>query len=612
MASNHCRKNPHVGATSVASSHKLSSFIVLLFVLLQVLQYGAIFVRADGDWQNHCGMCHCTWNSGKKQADCKSHSFTVVPTELTTELQVIDLSYNQIAELRSGEFGNAGMTNMHKIYLRNCTIQEVNPDAFSGLEVLIELDLSHNQIRQLRPGTFRGLFRLRTLMLNGNQLDRLDDHLFEELPFLYKLEVRSNRLHHIGMNVFEKTKSVMNIALDQNRLTVLQPETFRKLENLKELSLNENPWNCTCTLQQFQRYVIANKLYTPPTSCVLPPHLRGRLWSELTPENFACRPRIIQPAVDQTVEAASDNLTLTCRINGSPSPQIEWFYQRRPINADDRHTSIRNWQEMNRVEVSDVYTSELTIVDVRVQDRGDYTCTAANLGGKAEVVFRVTVPAYRGGVGGFGGFVGGVIGGSMSNGGHTASNSGSIGTDGLLRQGGTNLLLIVCMVVIVLLVVLIVVIVLLCCYCRRIKKYAKNGSMGESGLMGVGKGGGGGGHDGGKAGAAILAGMEVGGGSCGLAGESMLEGSVIMEMQKSLLTDVNPVEKPPRRVEMDGVVGGSLDVCNMEDGMELKKTLLGDTLYGKLYMNYFIYWNEMGQLKQCSKILKSSYLIPLL
>jgi len=54
----------------------------------------------------------------------------------------------------------------------------------------------------------------------------------------------------------------------------------------------------------------------------------------------------------------------------------------------------------------------------------------------------------------------------------------------------------------------------------------------------------------------------------------MLEGSVIMEMQKSLLNEVNPVEKPPRRTDIESVDGG-------DDVLEIKKTLLDETVYGE-------------------------------
>jgi len=45
-------------------------------------------------------------------------------------------------------------------------------------------------------------------------------------------------------------------------------------------------------------------------------------------------------------------------------------------------------------------------------------------------------------------------------------------------------------------------------------------------------------------------------------------------MQKSLLNEVNPVEKPPRRTDIESVDGG-------DDVLEIKKTLLDDTVYGE-------------------------------
>lgn len=506
---------------------------VLLVLLLDTTSDG---VRAETtDWESQCGVCTCKWISGKKTANCKNQSFNVIPTEVSSEMQVIDLSNNQIAELRNREFLNAGLDNLHKIYLRNSTIMEVNKDALRGLQVLIELDMSNNQLKVLHPGTFNGLVKLRTILLNNNELEVLDDYLFEDLGFLSKLELRANRLHHVGLNVFLKTENINNIDFNQNQLSVLKEETFRNLTKLKSLSLNDNPWNCTCNLQQFLKFVINKNLYTPPTSCVEPPHLRDKLWSDISSEYFACKPRIVHPRTNKIVDVVNDNVTLTCRISGSPKPDIEWIFNKRTINFNDQRILIRNSQEVNRREAIDLYTSELTIVGVRGIDRGDYICSANNLGGKAEVLFHVELPPRAGN--------------SMQPG---------------VQQSSTyGLLLVVCLVVIILLLVLIVVALVLCCYCRRIKKYSKNGSISENGLMVASK-------------------MD----KTHPANDSMLEGSVIMEMQKSLLTEVNPVEKPPRRAELDGGSGGDMT----EEGLnDLKKTLLDETMFGE-YKTYIIFF----------------------
>lgn len=60
--------------------------------------------------------------------------------------------------------------------------------------------------------------------------------------------------------------------------------------------------------------------------------------------------------------------------------------------------------------------------------------------------------------------------------------------------------------------------------------------------------------------------------------DSMLDGgSVIMEMQKSLLTEVNPVEKPPRRTEVDTIEKDADDIS------EMKQTLLDETILSEFF-----------------------------
>lgn len=63
-------------------------------------------------------------------------------------------------------------------------------------------------------------------------------------------------------------------------------------------------------------------------------------------------------------------------------------------------------------------------------------------------------------------------------------------------------------------------------------------------------------------------------------GEALIEGSVIPEMEKSLITAVNPVTKPPRRYDVPpSITSGATEMS------ELNKTLLdNDSVFGKFYM----------------------------
>lgn len=496
---------------------------VVLSVLLQNVRPAV----ADADWMQDCGVCHCKWISSKKIADCKNASLSTVPREMSNELQVIDMSFNVIPELRRNEFKDANLPNLHKIFLRNCTLQEIHRDAFKELHLLIELDLSNNRLKVLEVGLFTDLIRLRLFTAAFNQIERLDDYLFVNMTFLAKIEMQHNQLHSVGLRTFVNVPTLKEIDLQSNRLSVLKQETFRDL-GLNGLPLFDNPWNCTCDLQQFKRFVIDKGLYTKPTSCYEPMELRGKFWANGPSEDFACRPRILQPRDGATIDATSENATITCRMSGSPKPDVMWTYNGQPLSPADDRISIKNSQEVNRRESADTYTSELIIVGVRPVDRGTYTCIASNTGGKAKADVQLAYAPVSEVIGGLG-----IIG----------------STAGIPTTNPTNLLLIICLIAIILLSLLIIIVLIFCCYCRRVKKYSKNGSISENGLV-----------------SSKIDRSQDG---------SMLEGSVIMEMQKSLLTEVNPVEKPPRRNEIDG------KSVSTDEGHELKKTLLDEQSYGE-------------------------------
>ena len=485
------------------------------------------FVNAD-NWLQNCGNCKCMWVSGMKMADCKNTSLTVIPTNQSTELQVLDLTFNVIPEIQKEELAEANLQNLHKLFMKYCTIQEVHKDALKGLEILIELDLSNNLIKILHPGTFSGLAKLRTLILNNNELEILEDRLFDNLKFLHKIELKHNQLYKIGLSTFLNVPLLSQIYLDANRLTILRKDTFYNLERLTSLSLGLNPWNCSCELQQFRNYTIKQNLYTPPTSCQSPPHLSGKLWPDIPIEDFACRPKIVIPRAGAFLEAASDNVTLTCRIKGSPKPKVTWVYNKRPINAYDTRIHVRSSIEIGRRDGMEVLISELTITGVRTSDRGSYTCLAENRGGRDEVEIRLDVPP-------------------------------SIIDTGSIANGSPNLYLVIAIILASIALILMVMICLLCIYCKRMRRYKKNSTMSENGL--------------------------VASKNDKSQNDSMLEGgSVIMEMQKSLLTEVNPVLKPPRRNDIESTGNSEL-----EDGHDLKKTLLDETVFGECFSFYQIF-----------------------
>ncbi|XP_052852862.1 leucine-rich repeat-containing protein 24 [Drosophila gunungcola] len=380
---------------SLSCKH-LSLLLLKSYCLLLILRC------AGADWLMDCGNCHCKWNSGKKTADCRNLSLSGVPEYLSPEVQVLDLSHNHIFYLEENAFSITQLQNLQKLLIRNGTLKHIHQQSFNQLQILIELDLSNNLLRELLPNVFDCLSKVRAILLNGNLIQTIPQGVFRNLKYLHKIELKRNRLIRIDSRAFEGVPLLSQIYLDNNELTKLKVDSFQSLGKLTALSLAENPWNCTCDLQLFRDFVIDMNLYTPPTSCHYPLQLRGRLWIEDQPEAFACKPKIVYPALSTSINTSKENVTLICRVHGSPNTVIAWDYNNQVYET--RSKSVQGLQKQrvyiemlreNEPKVPkfghNVFVSRLTIVNAKKTDEGVYTCLAENPGGKDSVRISVVV-----------------------------------------------------------------------------------------------------------------------------------------------------------------------------------------------------------------------------
>lgn len=203
----------------------LKSFCVITVVLI-------VMPSVQTDWLMDCSVCKCKWNSGKKTADCKNAAIQRVPIDLSTELQVLDLSNNFLPSISANEFAAANLRNLHKLFIRNATLKQLHRDSLKGLDILIELDLSFNLLQTLPRSVFNHLAKLRVLMLNNNKLERLEDGLFRNMRFLHKIEIKENLLTRIETKAFFNLPMLTQIYLDGNQLAMLHRECFQHLEKL--------------------------------------------------------------------------------------------------------------------------------------------------------------------------------------------------------------------------------------------------------------------------------------------------------------------------------------------------------------------------------------------
>lgn len=471
----------------------------------------AVPMWADMDWTNCPQFCKCKWVSGRKAAECTNSSRTSVPSTLSSEIQVLDLSGTTLHELHMDEFVKVNLTNLHKLFLRDCAIHTLHKYAFRGLAILIELYLSGNYIHTLHPSVFHDTGRLRVLSLARNPIQKLEDGLFSNMTFLQSVDLSGCNLSYIARKTFVNTPSLKTLVLDGNNLTTMKVQTVDRLYVLTGLVLHNNPWVCDCHLKEFRDWTVARGLYAQPTACAEPPVLHGKHWSDLNSDDLACKPQILYPKGSTTVEVNGGNVTLVCQVQGNPMPDVHWVFNSRIIGNYSRR--IYGDQRYVVTEGTDMTRwVNLTVTNVRNQDRGNYTCVARNGGGVDERNVSLLVNHQQGAMG--------------------ASGSAGIvvGQWPLIIGLLTGFLMLTA-----------VVMFLTYCYCRRrtsTSSSSKNCSAKKTPSDGI-----------------LSSNGDVG----GYTGSS--------EQEKSLLTKVNPVQKPPRRHERSSMNSSGTEPTEMKSGL---------------------------------------------
>lgn len=454
-----------------------------------------------------CLTCKCTWSGGKRTADCKDLNLKDIPKTLSPDLRDLDFSNNPLYELKANVFESANLKDVHKLRLQNCSLEFVHETAFNDLVILIELDLGRNNIQVLHKDVFRENGKLRVLNLSYNKIRALPDNLFYNMTYLQRVELNNNQIQHIGPKVFVLLPVLAHVDVSNNDLKTMTQDFTEGLTRLNSLKVEGNPWVCDCHLQKFRKRTIESLLVTNPTVCDEPPRLKGAKWNDLS-VIFACTPKIIEPNPNTIIEVDSSNFTITCKVMGEPTPEIEWVYNGRILERDPRTSSSK--YVVQKSSKSIISWKNLTIVNVSYRDRGEYTCRAKNPGGVDEKNLTLEV------------------------------NCGDCNNLILGSSPISNAfpLIIGLSIAVVLLVVMIVVILMCCCKKRPGNYSGKRHDLSESNEF------------------------------IGLDGRP--------EMEKALITDVNPVVKPPRTCTITtSVMTPGTEVS------ELNRTLLdGDSVFG--------------------------------
>ncbi|XP_062850761.1 leucine-rich repeats and immunoglobulin-like domains protein 3 [Trichomycterus rosablanca] len=176
-------------------------------------------------------------------------------------LETLDLSNNNLVELKTGAFPSLPLKNL---YLNNNRISVLEHGCFSNisntllvlrlnrnrlnsipakifqLPNLQHLDLSRNRVRRIEGLTFHGLHTLRSLKMQRNGITRLMDGAFWGLSNMEVLQLEYNNLTEVNKGWLYGLLTLQQLHLANNAISRIKSDAWEFCQKLAELNLSSN------------------------------------------------------------------------------------------------------------------------------------------------------------------------------------------------------------------------------------------------------------------------------------------------------------------------------------------------------------------------------------
>ncbi|KZC04590.1 Leucine-rich repeat-containing protein 4B [Dufourea novaeangliae] len=305
------------------------------------------------------------------------------------ETQVLDTSGNDIRFLPSKIFKRVRLTNLQRLYLRECGIDRIDSEALAGLTNLVELDLSHNLLTVVPSASFSDTPFLRDLVIANNPLKRIHSLAFKSTPNLVKLDLSHTQLVEIEARGFKGLELLESLKLNNNQLSTLHPGTFDPLNKLTSIELHDNPWICDCHLREMKMWLVKHNLPTVQAPlCHGPKQLLNRTFTELGIDDFACRPMLL--IASRYAEATiGENASIECRVSAIPPAKVKWYWNGRLLT---NHSAFSSHQKILIFEEGQFRKkSTLVLTNAQEADSSEFYCVAENRAGSVEANFTLHV-----------------------------------------------------------------------------------------------------------------------------------------------------------------------------------------------------------------------------
>ncbi|XP_041920576.1 leucine-rich repeat transmembrane neuronal protein 3 [Alosa sapidissima] len=214
----------------------------------------------------------CEWNFPQRpgenttnhrlRVNCSGLRLGSVPSGLPSQMKALDLSYNNITEIKWFDFTHdlcrvtqlilshnslgkidggalSSLLGLKELNLSSNTLAVVTEEMFQGLRDLKVLDLRHNQLHWIHKMAFNDLANLKVLWLQNNNLRTVPDAV-NLLSGLNTLSLGTNQLSQLLTGDLNRCTDLKTLQLEDNEISILAAGTFQNHENLRTVDLSSN------------------------------------------------------------------------------------------------------------------------------------------------------------------------------------------------------------------------------------------------------------------------------------------------------------------------------------------------------------------------------------
>ncbi|XP_067389314.1 transforming growth factor beta activator LRRC32 [Emydura macquarii macquarii] len=219
--------------------------------------YLLLFLAAvNGGISSHRPLEESPCEMVKMKAFCHSKELHQIPPELHPNINIIDLSGNQIQNI--SEKPLTFYTSLRQLDLRCNQISFIEPGVFTHMTSLVELNLANNQLDMLaqqRTPEVGLLPAMRALDLSHNSLyNGMAEYFIHKAPSLRYLSLAENSITVIMHGMFQGSPALVEVDLHSNIIMEIEDGAFETLVHLTKLNLSMNSITCISdfSLRQLQ------------------------------------------------------------------------------------------------------------------------------------------------------------------------------------------------------------------------------------------------------------------------------------------------------------------------------------------------------------------------